>query len=125
MPTSASGPSTERWPTRTARRLAGIKPEMILSSVLLPHPDGPTSETKLPFSISKETRSRALTPCAPLSNVLSTSSTAMSGATSLFLHELIGVHFVDGDFPADIEKLVGNLDGFLHDLGLHVPQSRL
>src|SRR5581483_805457 len=125
IPTLASGPSTSRPPTRTAPRLAGIRPEIIFSSVLLPHPDGPTSDTKLPSSISKETRSRARTPCAPLSNVLSTSSTAMSGATSLFLDELIGVHFVDGDFPADVEKFVGDFDRFVHDVGLHVAQPRL
>src|SRR6185369_14017325 len=90
-----------------------------------PQPDGPTSETKLPSSTSNETRSRARTPCAPLSNVLPTSSTAMSGATSLFLHELIRVDFVDGDLPADVKKLVGDFDRLVHDIGLHVPESRL
>src|ERR1044071_6544562 len=114
MPTLASGPSTTAPPTRTAPSFAVSRPAMIFSSVLLPHPDGPTSETKLPSSASKETRSRARTPCAPLPNSLPTLSTAMSGATSLFLHELIGVDFVDGHLPADVEKLVGDFHRFVH-----------
>lgn len=51
---------------------------MILSSVLLPHPLGPTMETKLPASISKDTRSSAVTARAPLVNTRETSSTAIS-----------------------------------------------
>src|SRR5436190_23636571 len=120
MPTFASGPSTFRPPTRTAPALAGMRPEMIFSSVLLPQPDGPTSETNRPSSTSKETRSRARTPWAPLSKILLTCSTAMSGATSLFLHELVGVDFFDGHLPPDVEKLVGRLHGLVHDVGFHI-----
>jgi hypothetical protein len=55
---------------------------MILSSVLLPQPLGPTMDTKFPASISKETLSSAVTVLAPPAKTLETSSTAISGGTS-------------------------------------------
>ena len=65
MPTFSSGPFTGSPPTETFPEVAGSSPEMILSSVLLPQPLGPTMDTKLPESMSKETFSSAVTVLAP------------------------------------------------------------
>jgi hypothetical protein len=40
--------------------VAGTRPDIIIISVLLPHPDGPTMETNSPAWISIETSSTAL-----------------------------------------------------------------
>ena len=53
MPTSVCGPRTA-WPdTSSAPPLIGSKPATIFISVLLPQPEGPTTETNSPARMSK------------------------------------------------------------------------
>jgi hypothetical protein len=54
MPTSAIGRVTERPPTTTRPVVAGRSPAMILRSVDLPQPDGPTSARNSPWSTVNE-----------------------------------------------------------------------
>src|SRR5882762_1040034 len=67
--------------TVTAPAVACVSPETSRSSVDLPHPDGPRSETNSPFSTCIEMLCKA---SAPLRNCLLTPSTAIS-ATLLSL----------------------------------------
>ena len=65
MPTSAMGRVTARPATTTRPAVAGRSPEMILSSVDLPQPLGPTSATSSPRSTAKEmSRSASTGPLA-------------------------------------------------------------
>ncbi len=65
MPTSAMGRVTVRPATKTLPAVAGRSPEMILSSVDLPQPLGPTSATSSPRSTAKEmSRSASTGPLA-------------------------------------------------------------
>ena len=68
--------------TDTEPEEAGRSPDIILRSVLLPQPLGPTMETKFPAGMSKDILSSAVTVFAPLEKTLSTWSTAISGGTS-------------------------------------------
>ncbi len=60
---------------------AGSNPEMILSSVLLPQPLGPTMDTKFPRRCRNEMLSSAVTVLAPPVKTLETSATLISGGT--------------------------------------------
>ncbi len=66
MPTDGIGRSTGRPSTSTRPRLAGRSPAMILSSVDLPQPDGPTMASISPRATWRSTSRRASTgPEAP------------------------------------------------------------
>ena len=52
-------------PTVTVPRVGAIRSATTLSSVLLPQPDGPTSDTKAPSGISRLIPDSALTGSAP------------------------------------------------------------
>jgi hypothetical protein len=51
---SGPGPLTSRPSTKTWPALAGIRPAMILRSVVLPQPDGPSRVVSLPSGKSSE-----------------------------------------------------------------------
>jgi hypothetical protein len=52
MPTSVIGLTTRCPPITMSPRLRASNPATISISVLLPHPDGPTTETNSPASTS-------------------------------------------------------------------------
>jgi hypothetical protein len=59
-------PGSDRRPSiRISPPLRGSSPATMLSSVDLPHPDGPSSATNSPGPIANETRSIALTSLPP------------------------------------------------------------
>src|SRR4026207_609954 len=130
MPTFSRGPATAAPFTEMFPEDAGSSPEMILSSVLLPQPLGPTMETKFAVWISKETPSSAVTVRAPPENTLATWSATISGGTNvperstwLALDELVGENFLARDFPPDVEIFVGHANRLLHDIRFHVTHS--
>src|SRR5437016_3220045 len=59
-------------------------PPMMLSSVLLPQPEGPSRQTNSPLRISSETSSSACTLCAASrpANVIDTRSTTTGGGAA-------------------------------------------
>ena len=61
MPISVCGPSTRRPSTRISPALRASSPATMSSSVLLPQPEGPTSETKEPGAMARSMGSSALT----------------------------------------------------------------
>jgi len=61
MPILVSGPSTRRPSTRISPLVRESRPASMSSSVLLPQPDGPTSETKAPGAMARSMGSSALT----------------------------------------------------------------
>jgi hypothetical protein len=63
-PRSGPGPVTDRSPTRISPEDGGMKPATMLRIVLLPQPEGPTTETNSPAGTSSETSRTAFT-CAP------------------------------------------------------------
>ena len=69
-PTSRRGPFTGSPCTVSVPAVRSISPATMRNSVDLPHPDGPTSETKSPFGMSKLAPSSATT--APLAKVFPT-----------------------------------------------------
>src|SRR5215475_2083119 len=127
MPTFSSGPLTCLPATETAPEETGRSPEIILSSVLLPHPLGPTMETKLPGWISKEILSSAVTGLAPPLKTRETSLMAMNGGTARFgwlaLDELVGVNFLCRHLAADVEVLINHSDRFVHDVRFHMAHA--
>src|SRR4030095_5693669 len=54
-------PSTRRDPNRISPPSTGAKPAIMRSSVVFPHPEGPSSVKSSPSAISRLTRSTALT----------------------------------------------------------------
>src|SRR5258705_2037274 len=70
------------WPTTvTVPEVGCSMPPMMLSSVLLPQPEGPRRQTNSPLRISSETSSSACTLCAASrpANVIDTWSTTTGG----------------------------------------------
>src|SRR5262245_6580114 len=61
MPSSCTGPLTGAPKSSIEPSVAGTKPAIMLSMVLLPHPLGPRIETNSPAAIVKETLSTAWT----------------------------------------------------------------
>src|SRR5919201_1468108 len=73
---------TSRSPIKTAPSVTSSRPAMQRSSVVFPHPEGPTSTMNSPSSIFSETPSTARTP---FGNSLRTSWRSMA-ATGSALH---------------------------------------
>ena len=57
------GARTATSPTRTSPAVGVIKPPMMLRSVLLPHPDGPSRQRNSPRAMSSDRSSIASTAC--------------------------------------------------------------
>src|SRR6187551_381567 len=70
---SSGGPVTRSPCRRTSPRVGRIRPAMHLSSVVLPHPDGPTTHTSSRSAIEKEMLRRACVTWLPEPYVLATS----------------------------------------------------
>jgi hypothetical protein len=60
-PRSGPGPLTTRSSTRIRPAVGARKPAIVFSIVVLPHPEGPTTETKSPASTVSEMSRIAVT----------------------------------------------------------------
>src|ERR1700761_8555470 len=70
---------TSRPPNEIVPEVGRMKPPRMPSSVVLPEPDGPSSETNSPAPTLRETSSRARTaPYALLADLISTLSARLS-----------------------------------------------
>src|SRR6266404_4869964 len=74
-------PVTGRSPSTTRPWDNGMSPAISPSSVVLPHPDGPTRLTKRPAATRKLTSSTAVNSPAGVSNVRVTRSTTIIGSS--------------------------------------------
>ncbi len=66
--------------SRTSPDVGSSKPAIIRSVVVLPQPDGPSSEKNSPLSIARSTRSTAWTWPSSALNCLVTPTSSMAGA---------------------------------------------
>ena len=83
MPTLSGGPST-RFPSRTiSPDETGSSPAINLSSVDLPHPDGPTTEMNSPARISNDNGFRDSTGPSAVMYVFATPSSLISACEAL------------------------------------------
>ncbi len=83
MPTSGMGSDTVRPATVTVPIVAGLRPATMRSSVDLPQPLGPTSETNSPAPTDKEMSARASTGPLAASYVMPTWSRPISSLYTL------------------------------------------
>ena len=74
-------PVTGRSPSTTRPWDNGMSPAINPSSVVLPHPDGPTRLTKRPAATRKLTSSTAVKSPVAVSNVRVTRSTTIIGSS--------------------------------------------
>src|SRR5581483_3244419 len=95
MPTSVTGPATGRLSIAIRPALGGMRPATHIISVLLPHPEGPTTETKSPLPTSRSIFSSAVTVPSFVANHVLTpliSIMVLGAARSLLrLDKLVGI----------------------------------
>src|SRR6185437_7072690 len=92
------------------------RPASSLNKVLLPHPDGPTTQTNSPPQISRLTRSSACTPSPEIvAYVLETSSNSISaraltagfgGLLAIFCCKDISASSLDPTASSSLRRLV-------------------
>ena len=87
-PRSGPGPSTGSWSSRTWPRVGLTKPPTMLSSVVLPQPDGPMIETNSPWRTSRSTPST--TRIGPAAVGKSTPTSSKRRRTTSLIRLIIG-----------------------------------